>query len=44
VPINYEQKLADFADIADVAELLCGGPYAELGVRIAERFVTEVYA
>jgi cellulose biosynthesis protein BcsQ len=44
VPINYEQKLADFADIADVAELLCGGTYAELGVRIAERFVTEVYA
>jgi cellulose biosynthesis protein BcsQ len=41
VPIDYEQKLADFADIADVAELLCGGPYAELGVRIAERCATE---
>jgi MinD-like ATPase involved in chromosome partitioning or flagellar assembly len=41
VPIDYEQKLADFADIADVAELLCGGPYAELGVRIAERYATE---
>jgi Mrp family chromosome partitioning ATPase len=41
VPIDYEQKLADFVDIAAVVELLCGGPYAELGVRIAERFVTE---
>jgi len=44
VPIGYEQKLADFADIAAVVELLCGGPYAELSVRIAESFVTEVDA
>jgi hypothetical protein len=42
VPIDCEQKLMDFADIADVAKLLCGGQYEELGVRICERFVTDV--
>jgi hypothetical protein len=41
VPVDYEQKLADFADIGDVADVLCGGPYAELGMRIAERYATE---
>jgi cellulose biosynthesis protein BcsQ len=44
VPISYEQRLADFTDIAAVAEFLCGGSYSELGVRIVERFVTEAAA
>jgi len=41
IPIDYEQRLADFADISDVADFLCSGSYAELGVRIAECFVVE---
>jgi hypothetical protein len=41
VAIDYEQKLADFADIEAVADLLCGGSYAELATRIVERFEAE---
>ena len=41
VGIDYEQRLADFADIQTVADLLCTGPYAELATRIVERFVRE---
>jgi cellulose biosynthesis protein BcsQ len=44
VPISYEAKLADFGDIAEIADLLCTGPYADIATRIEERFQVEVDA
>jgi len=44
VPVDYEQRLADFADIEAVADLLCSGAFAELATRIVERFETETDA
>ncbi len=44
VPVDYETKLAAFGDIAEVADALCAGPYAEIATRIAERFESELDA
>lgn len=41
LPIGYDPRLASFSDIADVADALAEGPYAEIGDRIANRFVKE---
>lgn len=41
LPIDYDSRLASFTDIADVADTLTAGPYAEIGERIANRFVDE---
>jgi hypothetical protein len=40
VPIRYDSALADFVDIAEVAESLCGVAYREAGDRIASRFLS----
>lgn len=39
--INYDPRLASFSDIADVTDALTAGSYAEIGERIANRFVQE---
>lgn len=41
LPIDYDPRLASFSDIVDVADALTAGPYAEIGERIANRFVIE---
>lgn len=41
LPIEYEARLASFADIADEMDTLLTGTYAEIGARIANRFVRE---
>ncbi|KWA77388.1 hypothetical protein WL28_29920 [Burkholderia ubonensis] len=41
LPIDYDPRLASFSDIADVADALTTGSYAEIGERIANRFVDE---
>lgn len=41
MPIGYDPRLASFSDIADVADALTASPYAEIGERIANRFVKE---
>lgn len=40
-PIEYDPRLASFDDIADIADTLCAGAYAEIGARISSRFVRE---
>ncbi len=43
-PITYDQRLADFRDIGEVADLLCQSPeYAAVAARILSRFETELY-
>ena len=44
VPVDYDAKLASFGDIADVAEVLCAGPYAMIDERITGRFSQEAGA
>lgn len=44
LPVEYDPRLASFGDIADIAEALCTGSYAEIGVRIAEKFTKEIDA
>jgi len=41
VTIEYDAKLADFADISEVAEPLCSGSYAIVAERITGRFIQE---
>lgn len=41
MPIDYDTRLASFSDIADIADALTTGPYAEIGDRIANCFVKE---
>lgn len=41
VPISYDARLADFGDIAEVAELLSSGPHVGLTERIEGRFSPE---
>lgn len=41
LPIDYDPQLASFSDIADVADGLTAGRFAEIGERIANRFVKE---
>jgi hypothetical protein len=41
MPVDYDPRLASFSDIADVADALTAGPYADIGERIANRFVNE---
>ncbi|MBE3063398.1 MAG: hypothetical protein IMZ69_00030 [Spirochaetes bacterium] len=43
VPVDYDAKLASFGDIAEVAELLCAGPYAIIAERITGRFAREAH-
>lgn len=43
-PIDYDPRLASFGDISDVADALCAGVHAEIGERIANRFVKEIGA
>lgn len=40
-PVDYDAKLASFADIVEVAEPLCAGTYAMIAERIAGRFARE---
>jgi MinD-like ATPase involved in chromosome partitioning or flagellar assembly len=40
-PIDYDPRLASFEDIADAADALCTGSYAEIGFRISNRFIEE---
>lgn len=44
VPVDYDAKLASFGDIAEVAEVLCAGPYSIIAERITSRFITETEA
>jgi len=44
VPVEYDVKLANFGDIAEVAEHLCAGPYAVVAERITGRFAQEAEA
>ncbi len=41
LPIDYDARLASFSDVADVADALTAGAYAQIGERIANRFVKE---
>lgn len=41
VEVEYDPKLASFGDIAEVADILCGGPYARIAERITGRFLLE---
>lgn len=41
LPVDYDPRLASFGDIADIADVLQSGPHAEIGARIAGRFVSE---
>lgn len=41
VPIEYEQKLATFGDIGEVADVLCVGPYQTFAERVSSRFQPE---
>ena len=41
VPVGYDPRLASFSDIADVADALADGSYADIDERIANRFVRE---
>lgn len=41
LPIDYDARLASFSDIADVADALTVGRFADIGERIASRFVNE---
>jgi len=41
VPVAYDPTLADFGDIADVADDLCQALHARLGERVASRFAEE---
>jgi hypothetical protein len=39
--VDYDNKLASFGDIAEVADPLCSGVYPPIAERIASRFLTE---
>jgi hypothetical protein len=41
VPVEYENRLAAFPDVADVADALSSGAYASIAERIASRFTRE---
>lgn len=41
LPIDYDPRLASFADIQDVADALEMGAHAQVGARIAGRFISE---
>ncbi len=42
VTISYDPRLADFRDVADIADVLCEGIYTAVSARIAARFVKEI--
>jgi hypothetical protein len=44
IPVDYDAKLASFGDIAEVADDLCLGSFAEIGERITARFAREADA
>ncbi|WP_031597358.1 KGGVGR-motif variant AAA ATPase [Ferrovum myxofaciens] len=41
MPVDYDSKLANFGDIAEVTDALCSGPYPPIVERIVNRFLTE---
>ncbi len=41
VPVEYDARLAGFADISEVADLLSADPYAKIAERIQDRFALE---
>ncbi len=42
VTISYDPRLADFRDVADIADVLCEGVYTAVSARIAASFVKEI--
>jgi cellulose biosynthesis protein BcsQ len=41
LPVEYDSQLASFGDIAEIAELLCRGPYAAIAERMTSRFLED---
>lgn len=41
IALEYDARLAAFDDVSEVADILCGIPYSNLGERLVGRFVRE---